>query len=166
MGTSEAEEIDLPSYLGISAVEAHLVHPADNEGKHTHVVAHDITIMPQIGVMFHEAEWDGDPDYGRETPSTIIVPFHNIAAIRDVETVTIGAEDLDDWKNRLVTEHNELLARYMKLAGILDLESEDGEDVLAGQRGLMEQQRDLMRAYLRVLEQRAMKAGLSFKGNA
>lgn len=166
MKISEAEEIDLPSYLDISAVEAYLVHPADDEGKHTHIVALGMTIMPQIGVMFHEAEWDGDPDHGRETPSTIIVPFHNIAAIQNLETVTIDAEDLDDWKNRLVAEHNELLARYAKLSGILDLESENGEDMLAGQRGLMEQQKTIIRNYLRVLELRAMKAGLSLKENA
>ena len=89
---SEAKELDIPSYLGIEAVYVSLIHPTVNGGKT--IIAHGMSIIPELGVLLSETEWDDAPNFLVEDgPLSVIVPFHNIAAIQQIPVKDVDPDE-------------------------------------------------------------------------
>lgn len=155
MGETKVE--NLPAYLDIEAVEAHLINPV---GDYNSLSAYGMEIMPGFGVIFKEAYWNDDQYVAHAKPTTIIVPFHNLAAVQNLTTITVGREDLDDWQSQLTEEYQTTFDRYLKLDGVLTLTRDTSNNQFAAQRDLMEQQKTIMADYLNILRQRANVAGI------
>lgn len=89
---SEAKELDIPSYLDIESVYVSLIHPTVNGGRT--IIAHSMSIIPELGVLLSETEWDDAPNYPVEDgPLSVIVPFHNIAAIQQMPVKDVDPDE-------------------------------------------------------------------------